>query len=861
MTPLYKHLKDNGSTLYVFPGAAEDQATFQANPNYKVNFSKFALLNIPSQKTSGDNKRMDFYNTFNRLSTAEESDFAEQFVESLRNYVANHEEVIRISKSNNVDYWYDHSELLTVSERIFWKWCRKVNILSLDPATVNDDYIYDENEFAPKNNNSDYYPEILWKERNTQLWDITSIEDGGTLVVGSNTYLNAMKVTYSADTNFRVNDWVEFSNIEDATVGTQLNSNIFKVVKVEDDGSIVWFDEVYTESTLSGDGQAKLDYTRLVQWIGEITTENVVEDENRKYRDVYAQIPDFAGQTRTILFRTQEDNNYKPNLEFPILTSEYQAEIIGAESFSNPIASNPSNYPGDKYGHFDTTSWTYELSDGDSLRRTGDFYGVYGTDRNSANTTLDPSDIDGLLIDFEPNHYAGMNLSGQEVDTFIQYSGLSIDNEAPSNFDFNAILWYYQVQDSDGNIRENLYGIQLLDNPANNDDTALVDIEFPTYKKIATGENQNGVSFGYTLRTNYYVQNDDVVPEYNPNKIYDLQNFELFGEAMKQLILINQSFLTVLGDNNELKNQIAALEQRILSWGNINEINRQIDNLNKLLTLYQSMQIVNSATVTVSVDESGDYPLLSLDAQASGLDNVQKFQTLNMYDNERIETLISVFNKEDFAVIIENNDTQNQNLTDENLMIYFDRDLYYGQSATITITPNETSWNKKIDIELSFTSNDSTPANINLWTVDLPTDRRLDDTVSHNSLWDKGTTINVDWTKSTPISYSNNILTIYLETLSNVKEGDWYFLNNFVINDVNWSGFYENVSTTEDVLELNIPNDFATTLDGLTGTIKANLDSRPYISPFKGWKLTVTRISEADTTSFEERYLLNKEML
>ena len=57
------------------------------------------------------------------------------------------------------------------------------------------------------------------------------------------------------------------------------------------------------------------------------------------------------------LFRTSFDDNYKPNQKFPILPSQYQPEIIGAESFTSPIRSNPENYPGDYWAQFDDPNY------------------------------------------------------------------------------------------------------------------------------------------------------------------------------------------------------------------------------------------------------------------------------------------------------------------------------------------------------------------------------------------------------------------------------------------------------------------------------------------------------------------------
>ena len=45
-TPLYKSLKANGKTSYVFPGAKEDISAEAQNENYNISFTKFALLNL-----------------------------------------------------------------------------------------------------------------------------------------------------------------------------------------------------------------------------------------------------------------------------------------------------------------------------------------------------------------------------------------------------------------------------------------------------------------------------------------------------------------------------------------------------------------------------------------------------------------------------------------------------------------------------------------------------------------------------------------------------------------------------------------------------------------------------------------------
>jgi hypothetical protein len=108
--PLYKKLKANGTSFYAFPGAAEDISAAYQNSNYKMYFSKFVLLNFPKQNlTSGtmSNKiYFDFDNSFEKsVNATPATNFSDQIIESLRNYVSNQETVIRESRLNNTKYY------------------------------------------------------------------------------------------------------------------------------------------------------------------------------------------------------------------------------------------------------------------------------------------------------------------------------------------------------------------------------------------------------------------------------------------------------------------------------------------------------------------------------------------------------------------------------------------------------------------------------------------------------------------------------------------------------------------------------------------------------------------------------------
>ena len=77
-------------------------------------FSKYVLLNLPKQNlnsgsgTASKPVYFDFDNAFKKSVTATlPADFKDQIIESLRNYVANQEVVIRESRLNNTNYYYN----------------------------------------------------------------------------------------------------------------------------------------------------------------------------------------------------------------------------------------------------------------------------------------------------------------------------------------------------------------------------------------------------------------------------------------------------------------------------------------------------------------------------------------------------------------------------------------------------------------------------------------------------------------------------------------------------------------------------------------------------------------------------------
>lgn len=875
--PLYKSMKKNGTSFYAFPGAAEDISAAYNNQNYKMYFSKYILLNFPKQNivagTANNPIRFDFENSFYKLNNIGQQalTYQDELIESLRNYVANQEVTIRESRLNNTENYYDNTALETTTEKIFWKWCKKLNLIDFDPAVDGDEYFGNLLEFERKNLNDDtYFPEILWKEREVVEYKVSKFYQSG--VVGYNTKL---EIEFSTITNYRVGDKIVFNNIEDVTL-TYLNGVQCDILQIINDTTYkAIIDITYTGSTINETkATSTLIYHKLVQYIGEVNGINNVQAGNRSYTEVYAHIPDHTGQTPDILFRTMVDVNYKPGMFYPILPSQYQPEIVGAELFSSPIVNTPQNYPGNYFAHYDTESeYTYQTKDGDTLRRSGDYFGVSG-DINSP--IIDGSSIDGISIDFNTSHYVKMNIINRELFSFEQFNALEVNNEPPKDFEFNAILWYYTVEDNNGNIATNLYGISLLDNPDNNPVESEVGLRLPTFKKLAANDQQDGISYAFSLNLNYNIIDENPQDAYNPDAINSIFSFNLFNQAMTRLSAVNDSFNTIIAENNDLKIQLDSIKQLIYTQSDFDFINRKISNLEELLKLYQYNQIENSETIeVVSITDSNTYPVLKLNNIDAQYVRVNNILTTDLYNQSGIIPMnLSVPTNKSFLIRVVNNDETIFNLpNNDKLTIYLGRDLDYKQTLDIIVDANDSSTqNKQLEIYINYQLNDRLPVLTKvLETIDLP--------IYYNSylqipnsakLWNKFQ-FQIDLSPSIELSL-NGILTLPISNnniLSNsVKKGDSLLLKDFIIgtaSTIDFSGQYvvDSVSSSTISLDVNsntIVMSYATTniVVGVSIDVKPFLSNMPYLDLNKGSRYRITRVSSEINSSFKDRYLIQK---
>lgn len=762
-TPLYKRMKEKGTSFYAFPSAAHDLNLANYNNFYNLNFTKFALINIPRQESDSDpiDGVMDFIPKRNDGTNAFYSDdpnyttptkLSEQLVESLRNYVANYDTSLHESRINSNTDFYNISEKQTPTELIFWKWCRKLNLIDFEPAVHNVDWNKNGADFDNPNNSTithvDYFRKYLWKEREVINYP-TVPPDGYTLKFeessdysGKNNTYNTPKFTINEIAKFKVGDKVilmgnnsDQNLLSGGTVAISFNTP-YEIGKVEFDvdSTYIWLDVNFNTG---GEGELLtsfiyLDYHRLVEYVGEINQISNVQTASRVGQEITAYIPHQGGRTPTILFGIRDNSNYKPNLEIPILSSEIQREIVGSENSNSPIVENPNDYPGSYFGQFDTNDYTYLCSNGDSTRYQGDYYGIMLTD----NTGLDANDyvekltdfnsdnIDGVFLDYNIDHYYKAKIPNLESQNFDEFSSLSIQGKAPENFDFNAILWYYELIEDDG-INEkksyvNLYGIEFLNNPENDDDNYGTLIT--PYHKLVTNGSQDGLSYMFNLNLYYNIDNDVEPLTYDPSTIYNMFGFDMYNEMMSKFYKVNENFVNIIQEFVRINMDLQEMKSLIYSQTDMDNLKSRMNNMEELLRLYATNQFVDSDTATITTDYSGIYPKLKFNVIGVEYDQIQNISLTEAYNyvssNSGTSYPISLnfSNKMLLNLINDNSNTESGNVT-----VLLDRELKNKQKLDIVVKPDFALYSQRLYVNMMYNYND-TQTEINIFDVDLPKD-------------------------------------------------------------------------------------------------------------------------------------------
>ena len=838
------------------------------NDNFTLSFSKYALLNIPEQVVVGGSSKDQTKGVMNFDKNSSNTDlrffnfqpggnadlpanFSDQMVESLRNYVSNYDATLRESRINQNTDFFNVNELTTSTEMIFWKWCKKLNLFDLEPAEHQIDWDKNLSDFTNINGTDNtFFQKYLWKEREIKHYSGILVDDGG-----------SPKITILGVARFKVGDTINFSGDTTTIISGDISGGTDYNISFTSTETIIILSSgnaVGSENT-----EIFLKYHRLIECVGDIQSVSQIQTSRHNFTDISIQIPHHGGATPTILFHNDNTSNYYPGMEMPVLPQEQQVEINGSENTNSPIRKNPENYPGTFFGYFDTYDKTYKCNIGDRNRYSGDYYGVNLTNNNGIDendyeeklTDFDSSNIDGMKIDFNQDHYLKMNLPEYLIKNFDEFNSAYFD-ESPRDYTFNAILWYYDLDDGSGEIVTNLFGIEFLNNPNDDNDDCDVNNKLITpYSKLVSNGEQDGYSYIFDLNLNINIDNDVLPLSYDPTTIHNQFSFDLYQNILQSNALLQESFINIVDGHVDIQEELFSLRSQIMSDIDKEKMSKQINNLNDLLTLYSTMQIVDSNTITTEVLYEGAYPTIKLNNINTSYDDIINLNISDVYEyidsNPTLNYNIPVSkkNKTRLNIINENNNFNGKT------KILINQDLNYKQEMEIYITPKMSETVTDLDIYINYNDGDVISEEQLIFTT-LPIDlTHYDANIPDNSIYNSGKYINsLLETYSNSISYNGTTNETTIDIMNPLFViNDYIYIDNFYLDDgvsiIDKSGVYKikTHNTTNIIIELDTDN------MTLSSTLK--------LTYYKGIKYNILRQSEAENDTISNRYLITKELL
>lgn len=526
-TPFIRSLQVQGGTFYSFSSSAEDLSFTFNNSINKFKFSKFALLDIPSINTG------DPLGNSLKLNAPDGAflDFA-----SGSGQIITNNQNINFSQSFqsyclNLESTilsttdYDSSLKQTVAERVFFKWLKEIGGIRYQQAN------------------------------STQVSPL----------------LNQNNVTLVEDLPVNQIRWVE----GDPVAGSP--------------GSI---------------GLTGATYNRVVQYVGNLDIVNSVKNNNNTYSEVYVYVPTKDGNTPTVLFKNNLDENYYPDFSWTNnpsdpLNNEYlqgraydelnpsgltnlaifDDEVLGAPTASFINTMDGSIGPGNWYSpraiantYFTDSTFT----DPTALILTKTF--------SAASQTYVRTKLDSVGIDFDPDSYQQI-VSDPSISTIEEFNSTS----SAQDFDFNAVLIYYDVYDPANPIDSatNLYGVLFLDDIQ---DQGLNIFGIPTLQKYKPNivTKLNGNSYGFKINLKFDVDIDQTGVEQAIND-YSPFSLSMFMDSMNVLQDATSTLNNTATIYGTLEDRVNSLENLAFTSDTVFNLDRRINSIEASLAANQAI--------------------------------------------------------------------------------------------------------------------------------------------------------------------------------------------------------------------------------------------------------------------------------
>jgi len=649
VSPFIKPIRTSGGSFYTFTSASEDLGFSFNNDDKKFRFSNYVCLNIPDIRGSDANQNWAQFDSVPGNFSIDGSKSLNTYLgESLQNYALNLETSIITADSYNPNL--DRS----VSERVFFKWLKEINVIRFREANLS-----------------------------------------------------------------------------------ELSDEVFGVHYVEEDESEI--------------------YSKVIQYIGGIDVINNVRNKENAYSEVYVHIPTSHGRQPSILFTTEEDDNYRPDLEFtndpedpldgPYIVGRSVSDIHPAgldfeahydSEFGTYAAESPTSgvSPAAELFYWDAVNsqwidetdpdfyWWYPIPKVNTYYLERDFFTDPGNDKfkiddGSKVVEFVRSRLDGVSMQFNPATYADI-ASSANINNFgeLAESGLA------ENFEFNAVLIYYELFDplDPANAVRNLFGVLFLDNV---DPKSGGGGEIPRLKKWKpnpiTGDNGNAYSLKINLK--FDVNAEDVSSEVTIND-YNTFSLDLYVDALNELKETTRIFRENSAKLSEIETLLNDTRGLVLDSTNSGEI---LSRLNSLETIINSNQeLFTNANQLTSLIEKNYQEILNIYNGDTSVDvtyNLDTFQQgpgilLKKNANNTVEIssanqAFSLTNSPRVSVMSDFVTTANRFTYETNLLNFsnylritdgsVDTPFEVDRDVVIQIKDNPFTWKKGQRFRISFT--------------------------------------------------------------------------------------------------------------------------------------------------------------
>lgn len=546
VTPLIKPIQTKKGIFYTFQSALEDlNMTFSNNGANKFKFSKFVLLRIPEIGDPNAQSLLDNKIQFDALGNTPlvEGLSTNQNV-NLANSFQNY--ALNLEALITSQLTYNRETKLNVSERVFWKWLKELGA-------------------------------IRWRN---------------------------------------------------ARATSQLG-------QVEVSANVAANDVRFAEDFYD---QSQSPYNRVAVYVGDIDVVNSVQNKENSYSELYIHVPTNVGSTPTVLFKSVADENYTSGM----MIVNNPADPLDEEYLKGRHWNDTHPVPGmelNAYYDLDTNLVATYLSTGVEMNNIlpsntataplastpitqGYWWGAnnntntYFTDPSSnynkaktnrikklyQNTSVEylRSTLDGVTIDFNLDNYA-IAYSNPQIKTFSHLNDY-VDNR---NFEFNAILVYYDVYDDSGESivsETNLYGVYFL----NKVEQSGLEFAIPYIAKDKPDviQKTNGNSFAFKINVKFDTSIEDVSVEKSIND-YNTFSLDLFTDVLTEFKRLQTSYNEKLLELENLRQSVENAKDVLSNSNVLSKLDLRLVAVENSLTASQTA-LANSSDLVDLIDNISD---------------------------------------------------------------------------------------------------------------------------------------------------------------------------------------------------------------------------------------------------------------